>query len=199
MGRQQQTARRGGRTESVTIAAGARRDFFGTGDKINCLNASADLVLFVDSSSERIKFRTGIVYQEAPGDDFTQFSLVNESASSITVELYYGFKELRDDRTVISGSLSSPSGVRTTADTAIAVNGNLDFAADATRRELHVFNTSAVDTLRWGDLANTGDARGGVIAPNSGVIIASAGAIRIHNKSTAAGAVTVNIVELFEA
>lgn len=199
MGRQLQTARRGGRTETVTIAAGKFRDFDGTGDRINCLSSTGSLGLTIDSAGDKMLFRTGIKIRMEHGDDFTRFTLWNDTASSIDVQVYYGFINLEDDRTVISGSLSSPNSVRTTVDTVIAVNGNFDFAADTTVRERHVYNNSGTDTLRYGDVANTGDTRGAPIPPNSLAILASGAAIRLHNPSTSGAGVTVSITEFFEA
>lgn len=199
MGRQQQTARRGGRTETVTIAAGVRRDFIGLGDKVRCLSATADLVLFIDSTGERILFRTGIAWQAPAGDDFTQFALVNEGGLAVTVVLFYGYSDVTDTRATISGSLSQPNSIRTTVDTAIAVNATLDVAADTARRTLIIYNNSAVETLKVGDVANTSDVRGVPLPPASFLALDTAAAVRIRNKSTAAGAATVSIVELFEA
>lgn len=198
MGRLQQTRRRGGRTEDFSIANGVRKTFTGLGDRINCLTSSGNLTLFIDNSQEPITFRTGIKMELPPGDDYTQFALENNSGGTVTGTVYYGFDLLEDDRTVLTGSIASPNTLRTTADTVINVNSNLDIPADTTRRTIVIRNNSTVDTLRVGDVANTGDARGGKIPPETTVSIDTSAAVRIRNVTAAAGNVTVSIFEVLE-
>lgn len=198
-GRQLQTPRRGGRTETVTIAAGTARPFYGLGDRVNCIASTAPVSLQIDVTGEKLLFRTGTKYRMVHGDDYTSFSLINESGAPITVTLYYGYIDFEDDQTIITGSLSAPDGIRDTADTVVNVGALLTIAADAARRSIIIFNNSSSDRLRIGDPATVGDARGMPIPPNSMVSLDTAAAVGIWNPTTSGGTVTVSIAETYEA
>ena len=198
-GRQLQSGKRDGRTETRTIAAGARATITCLGDKIIGISSTADLVLFIDNSGERRLFRTGTEYALPAGEDYTQFALANESGSSITVTFFCGYGTFVDHLTQLTGSISSPDGFRDYADVSKAAGQSLSTAADQARRQIIIRNNSTLYSGRVGASATVGDARGILVPPETTVVLTTAAEVTAYNLSTNAGAITWSVAEIFEA
>lgn len=189
------TPRRGGLTETISIAAGAFINKTFEGRLIRCLAADGTLALLIDNTGNPMEFRLGISFACEPGEYFNSFTLKNESGSTVTVTIYYGWGELRDDRISLTGSLATsevvPTGITTDAVNNLATGTSLDIAADATREMLVIYNDSAANTVWFRSQAGTTSA-GTPIGPKQVLQIAFAGACRIRNNSGATCDIYVN-------
>jgi len=190
----------------LTLAAGETRIIPRRGRSYYCILVTENATVQIGLDQEPAEF----LYQ-AMGDglhpaepDFEAVILYNGAATPQSIILKTSFGTLVDNRLeLINGTIPtrilSPNSLRTTEDTLIAIGGTLTIPADENRRELIVVNNSTSEILRVGDAANVSDTRGDKIPSESKYILESAAAVTIRNPSTNLAAITVSILETYQA
>lgn len=180
-----------------------------TGRTFECISVTTEGVVKIglgQSADSGRTLRTGMGNELMPGDDAWDFiELANTSAGAVTVVLQTDMGSIVDNRLILQAGVIPTSvsgvvktddqgadGVNDVVDQVVAAGGNYVVAANANRRALIVYNTSATDTAKWGAAP---DATHGIpIPPQSMQSIPLSAAFKIYNAGAAN--ITLNVVEL---
>jgi hypothetical protein len=167
--------------QNLVIGSGESVELAGQGRYVVCTSATADFRLAVDDQPPSLFFQ-GAELLLAPEDaDFTSLTLSNDSASAVTVTLFVGFGQIRDRRSVVSGSIfTGGDTLASSADYSHSGSGTEQIlAANANRREALIYNDTGA-TIRVGD-SNAGASRGYPLAAGNGLVLATSAAIYAYS------------------
>lgn len=191
-----QTPRKGGRTETITIAAGTTYRVDYIGNYARCVDADADLQARIDNTGEAMLWNKGKWYRAEAGDNFVSLEFINATGAPVTLTYFVGWGTYGDDS--ITGQVdvevqntnanpvpiqeAFPDTIIPQAASTIATANHADFAANAARRLLVIYNDHATSTVWFRD-QGAATAIGIPIGPKQSLSISYIGAFRVRNVS----------------